>query len=165
VLLTAGLRRGDALGLQWSDLELEAVSRGTLHVRHQLQWPKGVPTIVPVKTRKGVRTIPLPRMTVEVLLERRALQATERTLVGDPNWRAGELVFSSEEGAPLYHNTITKQFHVHLRNAGLKSQGGKPWDRSEVPGIGNNDASSNRGERGLTSCSRRANWPLNALWT
>jgi integrase len=121
VLLTAGLRRGEALGLQWSDLELEAVTGGALHVRHQLQWQKGVPTIVPVKTRKGVRTIPLPRIAVESLRERRALQATERTLVGDPKWRAGDLVFNSEEGAPLHHNTITKQFHVHLRNAGLKS--------------------------------------------
>ena len=119
VLLTAGLRRGEALGLQWSDLELQGPNGGALAVSHQLQWPKGVATIVPVKTRKGLRTIPLPRMTVEVLLERRALQVDERKQIGDARWRAGDLVFNSEQGAPLHRTTVTKQFQAHLRRAGL----------------------------------------------
>jgi integrase len=119
VLLTAGLGRGEALGLQWSDLKLNGSSAGAVSVRHQLQWPKGVPTVVPVKTRRGVR-IPLPRMTVEALVERRAFQTNERSRIGEARWRAGELVFNSEDGAPLHRTTITKQFQAHLRHAGLR---------------------------------------------
>jgi integrase len=120
VLLTAGLRRGEALGLQWSDLELNGPSGGVVHVRHQLQWPKGVPSVVPVKTRQGIRTIPLPHMTVEALLERRASQANERTRIGDRRWQAGDLVFNSEQGAPLHRTTITKQFLAHLKRSGMR---------------------------------------------
>jgi integrase len=120
VLLTAGLRRGEALGLQWSDLELNDANGGTVHVRHQLQWPNGVPTVVPVKTRRGVRAIPLPRITVEALFERRSFQTSEKVRIGSAHWRAGDLVFNSERGAPLHRTTITKQFQAHLKRTGLR---------------------------------------------
>jgi integrase-like protein len=45
VLLTAGLRRGEALGLRWVDLDLERPNGSTLHVRQQLQWPGGLATL------------------------------------------------------------------------------------------------------------------------
>ena len=120
VLLTAGLRRGEALGLRWADLELDEPSGGTLHVRQQLQWPRGKPTLVPVKSRKGVRSIPLPSFTAEALRQRAAIQVSERRAVGESGWRAPGLVFNSEDGAPLHRNTITKQFHSKLKAAGLR---------------------------------------------
>jgi len=120
VLLTAGLRRGEALGLHWSDIDFQSSKGGAIYVRHQLQWPRGVPTVVPVKTRKGVRTVPIPRMTVDVLIERRSLQLKEKQAIGNSGWRAGDLVFNSEAGAPLHRTTITKQFEARLRRAGLR---------------------------------------------
>lgn len=119
VLLTAGLRRGEALGLRWADLEIDGPEGGMLHVRQQLQWPKGVPTLVPLKSRKSVRSIPLPGITVEALRVRRDLQRLERAFVGEDAWRAEGLVFNSEEGAPLHRNTITKQFHARVKAADL----------------------------------------------
>lgn len=118
LLLTAGLRRGEALGLRWADLALDG-PHPTLHVRQQLQWPKGVPTLVPLKSRKGVRAIPLPRGTVEALRRRQALQDEERALVGEAAWRTDGLVFNAEDGAPLHRNTIGHQFQRHARAAGL----------------------------------------------
>ena len=118
VLLTAGLRRGEALGLRWADLELSEHG-GMLHIRQQLQWPQGVPTLVPVKSRKGVRSVPLPSITVDVLRARREAQQFERALIGEESWRADALVFNAEDGAPLHRNTITKQFHVRVRAAGI----------------------------------------------
>ena len=120
MLLTAGLRRGEALGLRWADLELDGQNGGLLHVRQQLQWPHGKPTLVPVKSRKGVRSIPLPNLTVQALRERGVLQEAERRLVGEQSWRALDLVFNSEEGAPLHRNTITNQFHARVKAAGLE---------------------------------------------
>jgi integrase len=119
VLLTAGLRRGEALGLRWADLQLDGPHGGLLHVRHQLQWPKGKPTLVPVKSRKGVRSIPLPSMTVLALRERQMAQQAERRSIGEDGWRAADLVFNSEDGAPLHRNTITNQFHARVKAAGL----------------------------------------------
>jgi integrase len=119
VLLTAGLRRGEALGLRWADLELDGTNGPTLNVRQQLQWPGGRPTLVPVKSRKGARSIPLPSITVEALRRRRELQDSERSLVGSDNWRAGGLVFNAGDGAPLHRNTITKQFHGRIKQAGI----------------------------------------------
>ena len=119
VLLTAGLRRGEALGLRWVDLDLDGANGPELNVRQQLQWPNGRPTLVPVKSRKGARSIPLPSITVEALRRRRKLQTAEHSLVGDDNWRAEGLVFNADDGAPLHRNTITKQFHNRIKDAGI----------------------------------------------
>jgi integrase len=64
-LLLSGLRLGEALGLQWSDVDLE---RGSLTVRRSLsyvsgQWHGGRP-----KSRSGERTIALPSLAVGLLL-------------------------------------------------------------------------------------------------
>lgn len=119
VLLTAGLRRGEALGLRWADLDLDGPNGPTLHVRQQLQWPDGKPTLVPLKSRKGLRSIPLPSITVEALRARRERQQIERAVVGEEAWRAQGLVFNAEDGAPLHRNTITKQFQARVRAAGI----------------------------------------------
>jgi integrase len=119
LLLTAGLRRGEALGLRWADIELDGPNGPTVHVRQQLQWPDGKPTLVPLKSRKSVRSIPLPSITVEALRVRRERQEHERRLIGEGPWQAGGLVFNAENGAPLYRNTITKQFHAHVAAAGI----------------------------------------------
>jgi integrase len=119
LLLTAGLRRGEALGLSWNDVDLDGPNGATVHVRHQLQWPGGKVTIVALKSRKAVRSIPLPSVTVDVLRTRKEQQGVERGLIGEINWRAGSLVFNSGEGAPLYRSTIVKQFLAHIKAAGI----------------------------------------------
>jgi integrase len=119
LLMTAGLRRGEALGLRWADLELEGPDGAQLHVRQQLQWPNGRPTLVPVKSRKGVRSIPLPSITVRALLDRREAQATEYRVLGESPGPSHGLVFNAEDGSPLHRNTMTKQFHGRVKAAGI----------------------------------------------
>ena len=48
--LTHGLRQGEALGLQWRDVDLNA---RTLRVRHALQWIDKKPQLVETKTRQS----------------------------------------------------------------------------------------------------------------
>src|SRR4029450_10711113 len=43
----------------------------------------------------------------------------EQGLIGEKNWKAADLVFNAEDGAPLHHNTITNQFHARVEAAGL----------------------------------------------
>jgi integrase len=119
VLLTAGLRRGEALGLRWSDLELDGPNGAELRVRQQLQWPHGKPTLVAVKSRKGMRSIPLPQMTVQSLVDRRERQISEYQLIGENVSQHVGLVFNAEDGAPLHRNTMVKQFHARVQAAGI----------------------------------------------
>jgi integrase len=61
LMLATGLRRGEALGLHWADVNLDA---GRLRVRWTLtRTSKGLQLGEP-KTDKSRRTVPLPRSTV-----------------------------------------------------------------------------------------------------
>jgi integrase len=63
VALALGLRQGEALGLRWSDVDLDAA---TLTVRRALQRSTGQGlTFVEPKSLAGRRTIALPRPFVD----------------------------------------------------------------------------------------------------
>lgn len=58
VLIVLGLRRSEAIGLHWSDVDLDA---GTLRITRGLQRVEGELRELPTKTRRSTRTVPLPR--------------------------------------------------------------------------------------------------------
>ena len=64
LLVNTGLRRGEALALQWSDVDLEA---GTLRVRGTLARVNGKLEVTEPKTAKSKRTVPLVRAGRAVL--------------------------------------------------------------------------------------------------
>lgn len=69
VLRYAGLRRGEALGLMWSDIDFD---KGTLSVRRSLVWPVGnlAGEINPdCKTAASIRTIPMVSVLSAALRE------------------------------------------------------------------------------------------------
>jgi len=71
-----GLRQGEALGLPWDAVDLDA---GTLRVRQALQRRAGVGlVIVEPKSCAGRRTIMLPMPLVEALRAHRLEQFEER---------------------------------------------------------------------------------------
>ena len=98
VALSLGLRQGEALGLRWSDLDLDA---GTLTVRRALQRQrdKGLVFVEP-KSRAGRRTIVLPRPLREALRTHRAAQAEERLAAGSL-WHDHDLLFAQVNGKPV----------------------------------------------------------------
>ena len=70
-----GLRRGEAAGLRWSDLDLDA---GTLTVTEQLQQLGGRLVAGPPKSDAGRRVIALDKTTIAALHEHRARQQAEQ---------------------------------------------------------------------------------------
>lgn len=64
LMLTCGLRRGEALGLRWEDVDLEA---GVLHVRRAWAKVGGKGVISEPKTSSGYRSVPIPPTTLERL--------------------------------------------------------------------------------------------------
>ena len=70
-----GLRRGEAAGLRWCDVDLDA---GVATISQQLQQYDGHMVIGPPKTPHSARTIALDRTTVAALRRHRQQQALER---------------------------------------------------------------------------------------
>ena len=63
--LTTGLRRGELLALQWTDLDIE---NRTLAVTKQVNRINGELVVSPPKTRNSVRTLALPQQAVDLLI-------------------------------------------------------------------------------------------------
>jgi integrase len=115
VMLATGLRRGEALALHWSDVDLDA---GLLRVRWTLsRTSKGLRLDEP-KTDKSRRTVPLPRAAVATLAAHRTRQAEERRAAADA-WEDHGLVFTTEIGTPLEPRNVLRRFELLARRAGL----------------------------------------------
>jgi integrase len=78
LLALCGLRRGEALGLRWNDVDLD---RAVIHVRQQLQRVRGELRLGPVKTHAGNRILPLPDLAAEALKLRAEQQAADRAML------------------------------------------------------------------------------------
>jgi integrase len=115
VALVLGLRQGEALGLKWADVDLEA---GTLRVRCQLQKIEGKWEFPEPKSKKSRRMVALPPFAVAALREHRLRQLEERLRLGDA-WSDWGLVFPSAVGTPLEGSNVSKQFKRILKRAGL----------------------------------------------
>lgn len=115
LLATTGMRRGEALGLRWTDLDLAAgrasVVQTIIVVNHQVRI--GSP-----KTAAGRRTVALDPFTVTALREHRQRQLAERLLMGSGFTDHG-LVFCRPDGAPLHPERFSRTFSEQAAHAGL----------------------------------------------
>jgi integrase len=114
VTLALGLRQGEALGLRWEDVDFEG---GLLHVRHQLQRVSGSAELVPPKTARSRRTLPMPALVAEALRAHEGRQAEERESAA--RWHETGFVFTSVIGTPLDGPNVTKAFQRFLERCGL----------------------------------------------
>lgn len=115
LLLTTGMRPGEALGLRWADVEGDK-----LRIRRNLvrlgngRWETKEP-----KTGKGRRTIVLAKTTTSLLQQHRRLQAAERLRAGATYSDHG-LVFAAANGSPLDWRLVAQRhFHRIIKAAGL----------------------------------------------
>lgn len=94
--LTLGLRIGEASGLSWPDVDLDA---RTIKIRQQVQSLDNVLSIEPLKTANSRRTLSLPTIAVDALKARRKAQLEDRLRAG-ADWKrdADRLVFTTERG-------------------------------------------------------------------
>lgn len=114
--LTCGLRQGELLGIQWTDLDLEA---RRLTVRRQLAWLKDGPTFTELKSAKGRRTMPLSTLAVSALRKHRVQQLEARLALGEA-WEEHGLVFTTAIGTPLCPSHLrNRSFTPLLVRAGL----------------------------------------------
>ena len=115
VALAVGLRQGEALGLHWDDVDLDA---GTLRVRWSLQRIGKTLQLVAPKTELSKRAISLPPPTVAALRAHKVRQMEERLCAGAA-WQDTGLVFTTPIGTPLDKANMGKRFKATLKRAGL----------------------------------------------
>ncbi len=115
LLAMTGMRRGEALGLQWEDVDLEA---GRLSVRRSLTSDAYVVHVSEPKTAKGRRMLPLDVDTVEALKGEAARQADDRQQWRKA-WADTGYVFTAEDGHSLHPDRVSKSFERAVREAML----------------------------------------------
>lgn len=115
LMALVGLRRGETVGLRWSDVDLD---RGVLTIRQQHVDVGGTVVVGKPKTTAGERVVDLDAGTTGTLLAHRLVQDTERTAWGEAYTDHG-LVFCREDGSPLRPEYVTRHMQRIAERAGL----------------------------------------------
>jgi len=115
LLATTGLRRGEAVGLPWSAVDLDA---GALSVRQALLSIRYRTEMSEPKTRHGERVVALDRITVEVLRLVRLQQQRDAATLGRA-WTDTGLVFTREDGSAWHPEYVSKHFIDLAKAAGV----------------------------------------------
>ncbi len=107
VMLTTGLRIGEAMALRWQDWQGEK-----LWIRHTLTKQR---TLGPTKTLGSSAPIYLDLATQTILSEHRTRQAEERATA--KRWLDHDLIFPSEVGTPLSYRNVMRTFQTLIEQA------------------------------------------------
>jgi integrase len=114
--VSTGVRLGEALGLQWHDVDLD---RRQLRINKSLQRVSGQgQVLMETKTRRSRRSLVLPVKTAEALRALRLQQDQLRRSAGSA-WHKGDFVFTSSTGKPLDQRNVLRMFRRVLRKAKL----------------------------------------------
>ncbi|MGH4009778.1 MAG: site-specific integrase [Pseudonocardiaceae bacterium] len=118
VIIGTGLRRGEALALHWSDLDLPARVLFIHPTRGTLSDVAGRLMFTAPKTRGSVAGVGLSSRVVAALKRQSARQVVERA-EWDEAYEDDDLVFARENGAPLRPDWVLDRFHDLTEAAGL----------------------------------------------
>jgi integrase len=106
LLITTGMRRSEAAGIQWPDIDWNAgsvtIQRGVVSLRRG-------PHVEDTPKSGSARTVPLDPLVMRALREHRARQAEERALLGSL-WRGKDFVFTGVKGGPIRPDRIYDEF-------------------------------------------------------
>ena len=106
-----GLRRGEAAGLRWCDVDLDG---RTAAISQQLQHL----VVCPPKTAHSSRVIALDHTTVAALRVHRQRQVGEQAAYG-AGYRASGYVFTCLNGDPMAPDRLARAFRKLVAGAGL----------------------------------------------
>jgi integrase len=113
--VTMGLRRGEIVGLRWSDVDLD---KRVLYVRQQTQRRRGELYNDDPKGRRR-RAVPLPAMCVAPLRWHRMRQAATRKKAGK-QWQDSAYVFTTRTGRPVEPRNVYRSFTRIAESASLR---------------------------------------------
>jgi integrase len=114
--LGLGLRRGELLGLQWRDVNLD---EGSVRVERAVQRVNGALVTVPPKTEESNRHLSAPRFVIDALREHRAAIASLRISAGLGRIPDDHFVFAYPNGGALDPDSFGKRFVKAMKAAGI----------------------------------------------
>jgi integrase len=106
LLAFSGLRRGEAVGLRWGDVDMQA---GTTVRRSRVSSKEGTIENRP-KTEAGVRRETMPEAVMDALRAQWAQQAQDKLRLG-PAYKDAGYVFATADGAPILPKNVTRDFY------------------------------------------------------
>ncbi|WP_375389117.1 tyrosine-type recombinase/integrase [uncultured Amnibacterium sp.] len=116
IAVFTGLRRGELLGLQWADLDLD---QGELVVRRQRVDAGGHAVEGEAKTAAGQnRRVGLGPVAIAAFETWATTQKTDQG-AWQNQWQGADWVFTREDGAPLLPQFVTKRFERLVLQAQL----------------------------------------------
>jgi integrase len=116
VALATGMRRGELLGLQWGDLDLDGAS---LKVERSVEETKAGLRLKTPKTKNGRRTISLPASALEALKAHRASQREERLALRLGRETAATPVFGTPDGRLYSPDNLSRDWRRLVKSHGL----------------------------------------------
>ncbi len=159
--VTTGMRRGELIGLRWSDIDFH---ENSLYVRRTVDRITGNGYVVSEpKTASGRRKILLPPFVTQALKVHRTHQEAARLKAGS-TWQENDLVFCNIHGGFVHPAHLYTEFQHLLEEAGLPRMRFHDLRHSAATCV---TVSSLRG-RSRHGCSRqrrRWNRPSSALLT
>lgn len=124
--LSLGLRRGEVLGLKYSDFDF---AKGTVHIQRQVTYVKTqaekdnsknkpVFALVDLKTDNADRILYLPKSIIDATQRRRKSIAKRQILAGEL-WKDNDLMCVSDDGNCHSPQTLYHRFKRMLKSTGL----------------------------------------------
>ena len=117
VALFTGCRRGEIVGLKWSDIDFENQRISVKRSIYKLS--DGKAREKEPKSKCSIRTISIPERLCKTLTEYRLQQNRHIAYLGDA-WRNLDYVFTEEDGYVMNPQTPTKQFDHFLKRDGIR---------------------------------------------
>ena len=102
--LATGLRRGELLGLKWTDVDFQ---HGVLKIQRAISRQNGKVVEAPLKTKNAYRTLPLSADAIDVL-------KMQKCKAGNSEW-----AFPSPSGGPMSPDSVLHMLQRVLKRAGL----------------------------------------------
>lgn len=116
LILYTGMRREEACGLAWSDINFEHdlidINKASIYVSGKGVFDDDT------KNRSSRRTIKVPAPAMELLRAYKAAQSAERLKLGD-KWENSGKVFTSWNGKPIHPSTVTNHFRAIIQKNNL----------------------------------------------
>lgn len=111
-----GVRLGELMGLEWSDIDF---TNGIVSINKSSQYlaSTGVYT-KPPKTPSSFRHISIPDSVIEILEEYKIWYDGQKELCGE-FWHESNRLFVQDDGKPMHPSTISKWFVKYIGQIGL----------------------------------------------
>jgi len=125
LMTSLGLRPGEALGLRWSDVDLDlrqiSISGTLKEARHQTPDGTGVVRHIrnEPKTRASWRVLPIST-ELEDALRRQRLRQDTWAMISGPDWESSNYVITSRRGTPMWSSNLRKMFQAYCAKSGVR---------------------------------------------